>query len=105
MSQDVLHSSALCGTAYCVGRARQENVPRRSSFFRPNFPATSIDPARKPSWKGRRTQSIIAWPDRTLIDSGWKDKPWSTELVYILAAQAGFRGILVSGTALAAGEL
>ena len=42
-------------------------------------------------------------PDLTLIDSGWKDKQWGTEPVYILAAQAGFRGIHVSGTALAAG--
>ena len=35
-------------------------------------------------------------PDLTQIDSGWKDKQWGTEPVYILAAQAGFRGIHVS---------
>jgi hypothetical protein len=26
--------------------------------------ATYIDRARKPSWKGRRMQFVIAWPDR-----------------------------------------
>jgi len=36
-------------------------------------------------------QFIIAWPHLTLIDSGWKDKPWGTEPVYMLAAQAGCR--------------
>jgi hypothetical protein len=40
-------------------------------------------------------------PDLTLIDSGWKNKQWGTEPVHILAAQAGFRGIQVSGKALA----
>jgi hypothetical protein len=33
-------------------------------------------------------------PDLTLIGSGWKDKQWGVEPVYILADQAGFRGIL-----------
>jgi hypothetical protein len=54
-------------------------------------------------WDGIRThpwgqlddREGTGWvPDLTLIDSGWKDKQWGTEPVYILAAQAGFRGIL-----------
>ncbi len=54
-------------------------------------------------WDGIRThpwgqfddREGTGWvPDLTLIDSGWKDKQWETEPVYILAAQAGFRGIL-----------
>ena len=54
-------------------------------------------------WDGIRTHPWGQMDDRegtgwvldlTLIDSGWKDKQWGTEPVYILAAQAGFRGIL-----------
>lgn len=32
-------------------------------------------------------------PDLTLIDSGWKDKEWGTQPVYLLAYQCGFKGI------------
>ena len=51
-------------------------------------------------WDGIRThpwgqlddREGTGWvPDLPLIDSGWKDKQWGTEPVYILAAQAASR--------------
>jgi hypothetical protein len=53
------------------------------------------DGIRTHPWGQMDDREGTGWvPDLTLIDSGWKDKQWGTEPVYILAAQAGFRGIL-----------
>ena len=53
------------------------------------------DGIRTHPWGQMDDREGTGWvPDLTLINSGWKDKQWGTEPVYILAAQAGFRGIL-----------
>ena len=68
---------------------------RRLREDRPGRPADLVGRIRTHPWGQMDDREGTGWvPDLTLIDSGWKDKQWGTEPVYILAAQAGFRGIL-----------